>query len=56
MSGDGESIQVSCEVAVNGETRNVIEGSNLTQLVEDLGLHPQAVAVELNGSIIERAR
>src|SRR5262245_51529410 len=41
---------------VNGDPREVAEGSTVTTLLEELGLHPRGVAVEYNGEILNRAR
>ena len=43
------------EVMVNGDRREVAEGSTVTTLLEELGLHPRGVAVEYNGEILKRA-
>jgi sulfur carrier protein len=40
---------------VNGERREVTEGSTVSSLLEELGLHPRVVAVEYNGEILKRA-
>lgn len=44
------------KVRLNGEEREVPEGSTLLALVLSLGLHPGAVAVALNGEVVPRAR
>ncbi|MDX1383398.1 MAG: sulfur carrier protein ThiS [Thermoanaerobaculia bacterium] len=51
----GEQGDAECDVIVNGDPRTVPAGTTLTRLIEGLGLHPEAVAVELNGSIVRRA-
>lgn len=42
-------------ITVNGEPRNVPEGSTVGDLVRALGLLPQQVAVERNKEIVRRA-
>ena len=42
-------------VEVNGDRREVAEGSTVSTLLEELGLHPRGVAVEYNGEILKRA-
>ena len=41
-------------VEVNGDRREVAAGSTVATLIEELGLHPRAVAVEYNGEILKR--
>ncbi|MBM3992133.1 MAG: sulfur carrier protein ThiS [Planctomycetes bacterium] len=43
------------EIRVNGAARAVREGCTLAQLVLELGLRPEVVAVERNGRIVRRA-
>lgn len=43
------------EIFVNGEARQVSEGLTLAQLVQDLGLVGQRIAVEVNLDIIPRS-
>ena len=43
------------EIWVNGEARTVAGGSTLRDLVEELGLSPQGVAVEVNKEVVPRA-
>lgn len=40
---------------INGEEKNLLQATNLTSLLTQLGYRPQLVAVELNGSIIKQA-
>ncbi len=49
------SNQGMLEVEVNGDRREVAEGSTVSTLLEELGLHPRGVAVEYNGEILKRA-
>ncbi len=44
------------QITVNGETRELDEGQTLTQLLTQLELTGKRIAVELNESIIPRAR
>jgi len=44
------------QITVNGETRELGEGQTLTQLLTQLELTGKRIAVELNESIIPRAR
>ncbi|HEU5393248.1 MAG TPA: sulfur carrier protein ThiS [Candidatus Methylomirabilis sp.] len=39
---------------VNGKTRVGREGLTVTGLLDDLQIHPQRVAVQLNGEILRR--
>lgn len=43
-------------VHVNGEAREVERGTTVAQLVELCGLRPEIVAVEVNRSLVARAR
>ncbi len=43
-------------LTVNGEPRTVAEGLTLAQLVRDLGLERNPIAVELNLSVVPRDR
>ena len=42
-------------VQVNGETKDLDEGLSLAELVEQLRLAPERLAVELNRSVVRRA-
>ena len=42
-------------VQVNGESREVAEGSSLSELIEQLKLAPERLAVELNRRVVRRA-
>jgi thiamine biosynthesis protein ThiS len=42
-------------VTVNGEAREVESGTSVATLVRELGLDPQAVAVERNRALVRRA-
>jgi thiamine biosynthesis protein ThiS len=44
------------QVVVNGQPRDVREGSTIADLLAELGLAAQIVAVELNFQVIPRAR
>ena len=43
------------QVTVNGQARDVADGTSLVRLVEDLGLHVGAVVVEHNGTALLRS-
>jgi thiamine biosynthesis protein ThiS len=43
-------------IFVNGETREVPEGSTVLDLLTEIGRHPRTVAVERNGEILARER
>ena len=43
-------------VTVNGEPRELSEGSSVAELVAALGLRPEIVAVERNRELVPRAR
>jgi sulfur carrier protein len=44
------------EIVLNGETRQIAEGTTLAQLVTDLGLGERRVAVEINLEIVPRSQ
>ena len=41
---------------VNGKMQQGREGLSVTGLLDDLKIHPQRVAVQLNGTILKRER
>ena len=41
-------------IRVNGEPRNVAEGVTIVDLLAELGLRPDRVAVELNRAIVKQ--
>jgi thiamine biosynthesis protein ThiS len=43
-------------IQLNGEPHPVESGTTVADLVLALGRHPQTVAIELNGTILPRAR
>ena len=43
-------------VTVNGEPREVAAGATVAALLDELGLRPELVAVEINGALVPRAR
>lgn len=43
------------QITVNGETRQVPDGTSLAQLIESLSLEPRRVAVERNRQLVPRA-
>jgi thiamine biosynthesis protein ThiS len=44
------------QIRLNGEAKEVDEGTTLQRLVEQLALAPDRLAVELNYQVIRRAR
>ncbi len=42
-------------ITINGEVRRVEEGQAIGPLLEQLGLRPERVAVEVNREIVDRA-
>lgn len=48
----GDSVQIE----VNGTSREVADGLTVEELVRELGLRPEVVAVELNRELVSRAR
>jgi thiamine biosynthesis protein ThiS len=50
---DGQSV---IEIIVNGETRKIAEGASVADLINQLELSPQRLAIELNLSILPRAK
>lgn len=42
-------------VELNGESKEISEGTTLLSLVEQLALAPERVAVELNREVVRRA-
>lgn len=49
-------MQATIEIRLNGEPRALAEGASVADLVRDLGLLPEQVAVERNGELVPRAR
>ena len=45
-----------CEIRLNGTPHRIPSAMTLRELVESVGCDPQAVAVEVNGEIVRRAR
>lgn len=43
-------------IEVNGEVREAADGLTVDELVRELGLRPDVVAVELNRELVPRAR
>lgn len=43
------------EIWVNGEPRPAVEGQTILDLLNDLGLAPERVAVEMNRHIVKQA-
>lgn len=49
------SLDGTAGVTINGEQRRVLHGTTLAQLVAEVGLDPQRVAVERNLEIVPRS-
>ncbi len=43
------------EITVNGEARSVADGDTILSLLEDLGLEPARLAVEMDRRIVKQA-
>ncbi len=43
-------------IRVNGDERELREGCRLSELVDELGLKPELVAIELNKKLVPRAQ
>jgi sulfur carrier protein len=43
------------QIRLNGEAKEIKEGTMLPALVESLALAPERIAVELNGEVVRRA-
>jgi thiamine biosynthesis protein ThiS len=52
----GVNGQETIEIIVNGETRQSPAGARVTDLVKQLDLAPERLAIELNLSILPRAK
>jgi thiazole synthase len=56
MSVDAhQSLAIPVTVSVNGEPRRVAAGLSVTQMLGELGLDPQRVAVERNREVVPRS-
>jgi thiamine biosynthesis protein ThiS len=42
------------QIQINGETRDVADQSTLEDLVRELSLQPQRIAIELNHNVVRR--
>jgi len=47
---------IAMEITLNGKTREVADAITITQLLDELKLHPLRVAVQVNLDIIKRDR
>ena len=43
------------KILLNGRVRDVRAGASLSELVRDLGLRPELVAIEVNGELVPRS-
>lgn len=48
--------QDTIEITVNGEARQIDQGARVTDLIKQLELTPERLAIELNLSILPRAK
>ena len=55
LSVDKFSESKTIQIVLNGESRLVPEGLNVLQLLVNLALDPERVAVELNRTIVRQA-
>lgn len=46
----------SARIFINGEPRQIVAGATLATLLEELGLTPRHVAVEVNLELVPRAQ
>lgn len=44
------------QLQINGKTKELNDNITILQMLEELNLHPQRVAVELNREIVKRDR
>jgi sulfur carrier protein len=52
----GVNRQDTIEITVNGEARQMSQGARITELIKQLELAPERLAIELNLSILPRAK
>ena len=43
------------KIRLNGESKEIEDGTTLPSLVESLSLAPERIAVELNGEVVRRS-
>ena len=53
MSGDGRGLQ-GMQIRLNGKEREVKDGITVTQLLEELKIHPARVAVVVNQEVVKK--
>ncbi len=56
LDNAGVNQQTTIEIIVNGEKQAVAPGASVTDLVEQLALTPQRLAIELNLAILPRTK
>ena len=49
------NVDVSVEIRVNGESRRVPGGISIAEMLKEIGINPQKVAVERNLEIVPRS-
>ncbi len=47
-------VQATMKLEINGEARQVPVSANIRELLENLGIKPDRIAVELNRAIVKR--
>lgn len=52
----GVNGQDTIEITINGDTHQVNQGARITDLIKQLELTPERLAIELNLSILPRAK
>lgn len=50
------SVEVSVEIRINGEGRRVPGGISIAEMLQEIGINPQKVAVERNREIVPRSK
>jgi sulfur carrier protein len=43
------------KILINGEPREVHDGASVAELIEELGLRPELVAIELNQALVRKS-
>ncbi len=56
MDNGGMNEPNTIEITVNGETHNLAQGASVADLINRLDLTPARLAIELNLSILPRAK
>jgi thiamine biosynthesis protein ThiS len=51
-----KTLMTKMQISLNGKSRDAKAGDSVADLVSELGLRPEQVAVELNRELVARAR